>query len=573
MSTGVEAQAARIPPSSTWLEQPNEAPTVNRVTAQLRTRPCVLLLALWSCSLPWVRSQAAVRQGGCVVEGKVTDAIDGRPLAGAEVSLAYTGPAWRPPSTVTSADGRFALANLRPGRYYIEASRSGYTSRSYGQRSFRGAGALVSVSPGQRLRNVVISLNPAAAVAGRITDERGKALDSVVVQALREAYWDGRLEWNSMGSIKADQQGRYRLPDLPLGRYYISAQDMTDGESAAEKTHVPFYYPGVLDPADAAIIDLNSGAETQADIALPTVRVVTVRGQVVSALTGKPALKAGLLVFGHRRSLSFYAGTVSMGARGTFTVRGLVPGTYTLFAKEPTDPSRDHWISGWRQLEAEDTNLENVSIAVSPGARVTGRVRVEDGRKIDYTSLSVMLDPREDVMDTEEADPVERVNRDGTVLFRDVLPGTYDVRLSDPAGTFYLKSAIQGSEDLLVKGLWVNPPEASAPLDLIVRAGAGRIEGVVLDHGQPAMNATVVLVPDMNHGSPEQFVTTASADEHGHFELVGLTPGDYEIFAWGDVERIGYRSPDVLRSYENSGVVLHVAPNSRLKLSLQMIPD
>ncbi len=526
---------------------------------------------LWFCSLPAPAGQTATPQGECAIEGRVVDAVDGRPIPDAHISVSYIGPAYQR-YTNTNADGRFAVGNLKPGRFYIWVSHPGYIAWGYGQRSFRGGGGVVSILPSQQLKDLVISLNPVAVVAGRVAEGSGKALGGVSVQALREMYWDGRRQWDSVGSTATNMLGEYRMEYLTPGCYYISATDLTGygTKSAPKKARVPFYYPGFIDPTRATKIDLRPGTEMRADITLPEVRVISVRGRIINALTSKPALRANVSLSGRLSDIPFYAGNVSVDAgRGTFEISGLVPGTYTLFAKEQIDELHDRWISGWKLLEVGETDIEGVSLSMSPGARVTGRIRVEGGTKVNYTHFSVILDPRDDVIDTEGGDPLERVKRDGTFVFKDVLSGTYDVRLDGEAGNYYLKSAMAGGQELLVTGLRVSPPDAPSPLELTIGAGAGQIDGVVLDYGQPMMLAAVVLIPDHPNGN---FPATASTNEAGRFALRGIAPGDYELFAWDDVERVGYRSADLLRPYKNRAVPVHMAKGGKLRLNLQLIP-
>ena len=545
-----------------------------KALAGLTIEPRVLLLVLLFSSLPATGRQVAAAQQEGTIEGKVTDAADGHPVAEAQVSVSYIGPNWQL-GVVTGADGRSALRDLRPGRFNISVYRPGYVPWPY-QRAFRDSSAVVSILPGQHLKDLVVTLVPAAVVTGRLTDEHGGVLSGVSVQALRETCWQGRHQWDSQDSTSTDLQGEYRLQALRPGQYYISVTDMSENslKSVPEKAHVPFYYPGTLDPAQATKTDVRAGAETRADITLPGVRTLSVFGRIINALTRKPAPTESVFLFGRLGDVRFYAGMISTDKRrGSIEIRGLVSGTYTLFAKQQPDPLRDRWISGWKVLEVGETDLEGVTLPIGPGARVSGRVRVEGGTKEYYTGLSVVLDPRDDVIDTEGADPVEGINRDGTFLFKDVLPGTYDVRLADQTGNFFLRSVTQGGEELLVKGLQVSPPQAPSPLSLTICANAGRIEGVVLDLGQPAMQAAVVLIPAPPHPEPEQLVGTAVAGEHGGFLLRGIAPGDYQLFAWGDVDRVCYRSADLLRPYENAGVPVHVTEGGKLKLNLQLIPD
>jgi hypothetical protein len=62
---------------------------ISKAAAGLGIRPRLLLLTLWFSSLPATGWQVATREGECAIDGKVTDAVDGRPVAEAQVGVSY----------------------------------------------------------------------------------------------------------------------------------------------------------------------------------------------------------------------------------------------------------------------------------------------------------------------------------------------------------------------------------------------------------------------------------------------------------------------------------------------------
>lgn len=63
----------------------------------------------------------------CVVEGKVTDAMTGEPLRNARVHLfSRVAGASQQYSTVSDAEGRFAMDDVEPGIYQLLGERQGY---------------------------------------------------------------------------------------------------------------------------------------------------------------------------------------------------------------------------------------------------------------------------------------------------------------------------------------------------------------------------------------------------------------------------------------------------------------
>src|SRR3954471_10742471 len=70
----------------------------------------------------------------CVLEGKVTSAVDGMPLKKATVTLlpqGQPGTATRPMSTITEGDGKFVFKEIDSARYMINVTRNGYARQNY----------------------------------------------------------------------------------------------------------------------------------------------------------------------------------------------------------------------------------------------------------------------------------------------------------------------------------------------------------------------------------------------------------------------------------------------------------
>jgi len=51
---------------------------------------------------------------------------------------------------------------------------------------------------------------------------------------------------------------------------------------------------------------------------------------------------------------------------------------------------------------------------------------------------------------------------------------------------------------------------------------------------------------------------TISTDAEGHFEIKGLPPGDYKVFALQGFEKDAWLDPDFFKPYENRGLAIKV---------------
>jgi hypothetical protein len=97
------------------------------------------------------------------------------------------------------------------------------------------------------------------------------------------------------------------------------------------------------------------------------------------------------------------------------------------------------------------------------------------------------------------------------------------------------------------------------------------VEGTVSDEGaRPAVGIQVVLVPSDRRMRIDLF-RTAITDQAGRYAFKGVTPGDYKLFAWEDIEPFGYFDPAFLEKYETAGTPIHVEQNQSVSTNLRII--
>jgi hypothetical protein len=54
--------------------------------------------------------------------------------------------------------------------------------------------------------------------------------------------------------------------------------------------------------------------------------------------------------------------------------------------------------------------------------------------------------------------------------------------------------------------------------------------------------------------------------------MQGITPGDYALFAWENVETGAWQDPDFLRGYQTQGTAVRIAEGDNQSVSLTVIP-
>ncbi|HEX7958439.1 MAG TPA: hypothetical protein VF493_00880, partial [Terriglobales bacterium] len=65
---------------------------------------------------------------------------------------------------------------------------------------------------------------------------------------------------------------------------------------------------------------------------------------------------------------------------------------------------------------------------------------------------------------------------------------------------------------------------------------------------------------------------TISSDQNGRFNLPGLRPGRYRLYAFEDIEAGAYDDPQFMKKYLDSGKAVDVTENSQQTIDLTVIP-
>jgi protocatechuate 3,4-dioxygenase beta subunit len=537
-------------------------------------RPFFLALFLIALASPRAKSQATDdSQNKCSIQGTVVDAKSGQPLKGAEVSLrAFSaGNRGEANSSASDSEGHFVFDGLAAGRYRLTASRNGYFSRDP---RFGGGlrASVVSLSSGQHADGVVLRLLPSAVIAGRVTTEGDEPVPNVFVQAMKYTYQGDKRQLSDAGTSTTNDRGEYRIWGLAPGKYYVRATHPRGGAMRpGSQVYVPIFYPGVSDPSRTQTIDLHPGDESSGiDLSFISLRSVRVSGRVLNASSG-PAKDTQVTLVGGSGTMTFAAGQASTDSKGAFEIRGVPPGSYMLIAEQFGNADPEKVMRGRTQVEVGEVNLNDAEVIVGPGASVSGHVRVEGKANPDFTKLTVALDAQDDLSSMGFAPDVSNValRSDGTFTFHDVPEGSYHIKVLPLPDGYYLKPSGEG--DAVEAGVKVGRNHA-ATVELTLSTGAGRITGTVAKDQQPFAGATVVLVPDGARRGQPRFYRQALTDSGGRFTISSITPGDYKVFAWEEIERGMYLDPDFLQLYEDSGKSVHVKESGNLNLQLDLIP-
>jgi len=160
--------------------------------------------------------------GRGVIRGRVM-LPSGTPVSAATVQLASLNEIRPSRSAVTDDEGRFVIDTLPPGEYMLGAAKTAYVASVVDRDPL--SGVQVTLADGEVRTNVDLVLARPAVITGRILDEFGEPYDGAVVSVWQTRYENGRRRLVGLTTSvnPTDDRGRYRVINVPPGRYFVAA--------------------------------------------------------------------------------------------------------------------------------------------------------------------------------------------------------------------------------------------------------------------------------------------------------------------------------------------------------------
>lgn len=496
----------------------------------------------------------------------------------------------QPYAATSDAEGKFAFEVVEPGRYQLWAERPGYMRQAYGAKRNPMQGTMLTLSAGQHMTDVNITLTPQAVISGKVTDEDGDPVARVQIRAMRQAYVNGKRRIAPSGGGMTDENGEFKVSGLLPGRYFLSAASQRNGffgenarpatrpgsgEAAKpEEAYVTTYYPGVMDSAAATPIEVAAGRDMPGmDIRLQKSQVFRVRGKVAGGIPNQSVQRLRVMLMqtdGFVGSIGSVSSAISKD--GSFDLRGVAPGSYSAAAASVEGNIQ---ILARQPVDVGNHDIEDVVLTLQPPADLHGIVKIEgqgtaDAAKAPVPGTSVIrvsLMPADGMMFSNGN---ATVKDDGTFVLSNVSPGKYRVNVY-PGGGTYLKSVRFGNEDATTNGIDLTHG-GGGNLEVVLSRNAGQIDGTVqADDQKPAQGATVTLIPDPAKPEQNYLYHQAMVDQNGQFSFKGIAPGKYRLFAWEDIEPGAQFDPEFIKRHDSQGTRVTVAENGREQAGLTVI--
>jgi Carboxypeptidase regulatory-like domain len=526
------------------------------------------------------------------------DSGNGRPLDGITNG--------RPLDSITTEDdGRFSFGNVPPGRYWLTVKRRGYARPPL----------VITLTAGQPAPNIQLPMALSGAISGRVYDLQGRPMPNVEVQAMKASYPEGRRMLTPVQSVLTNDLGEYRLFWLVPGRYYVAAVhpkaqgmfrrafgssfgmsmigpngaiinrgkadpalggfDPREELGSESERYAPIFFGGTADEQSASGIDLRENADFGGvNLVVAPVRARHVRGIVIDGVTGKPAQYGNITLPKNPDGPRLKDPEVDR-ETGVFDMV-LFPRSYTLTASSASG-------EGYVSFTLGDADIENLTIATTPVFDIRGRIVVEGEpiRPAALEALHITLrrdPPRGEPLNTAYSTPLE--NGSFTVSssagdFRVNIAPILNVNplrftsLTPALQNAYVKFIRMGNADILngVLHLDRQPTEA---LEVVIATNPGALDGQVVrsDRG-PVEDIPVLLVPEIRRRN--ELYRTTTTDASGRFHFDRITPGDYKVFSWEEVEDGAWYDAEFLKTNESRGTLARIGEGRTETVRIEVI--
>ncbi|PWT78008.1 MAG: hypothetical protein C5B58_15885 [Acidobacteria bacterium] len=549
-------------------------------------RWCIALTLLWAGALPAqspssLGNPTQVKKETCVISGIVVRREDKAPLKGATVQLENREDPDHTIAAKTSADGRFELHNVPAGQYRLKVRRNGYVEFEYGQKKSSDPGATFTLRPGQTMSDLVLPLSRAAVIAGRVLDEDGEPMAGATLLALKQVYSEGQKKLDVAAESSSDDRGEYRLFGLKPGRYFLSAQPQIWGRTTGdlefsgadkqpgERNYAKVYYPGVSNPGKATSISVKEGEEISAiDILMKEVAVFRIRGRVVNLISKRGNRETNVQVMGRGQEVAwdFVGGKPTIKADGSFEMADILPGEYTVSAFFFDEGGKIY--AAEEDVDVGNADVNGVTITIGPGVTIPGRISWEGKPSWEGDDATVTAEPIQSGLFWGGR---SHVDSEGQFSLKDVPQGAFRIRVAGLSKDCYIKEIRQGESVLADDVLRVTRGSAS-PLEITVSSRGGRVEGVVTNEANlPTVGVWVVAVPEETKRKMQRFFKSFTTDQYGRFNLRGMAPGRYTLFAWEGIEQDAWEDGDFLKGFDGKGVAVEVKEGAAQALELNLI--
>ena len=505
------------------------------------------------------------------LSGIVLNAATGEPVSGALVQLQA------PPGKTqfSGTNGTFVFKNLPRGRYFLVVSKPGFFSD---QQLGHGNAWMNSMREVPSNEEVALKLTPEGIIYGEVKNENGEPIEAITVRAQRWRIEDGRRRLQNTRDTVTDDEGNFRIAELPPGTYNLSfvptnrggwiTYDKLSRKKQTDEGYGAQFYPGVADAESATAMEVRAGTQVHITQAMKRQKLFEVAGVVRGA---NPDSGFNLTLMNTTGDV--VQQTVRIDRKsGEFQILGVPAGTYMLSAtaQAPSESVAEENRPPRSAVQMIHLNSDLTGVVLPLGLGNSIGVQVRDEIPPDRTNNVHQVTVRLVSIEFQQYSPAimaptmegERVK---PARIEDLPPGTYTVEAT-PNFPGYIAALRCGNIDLLRDDLTVTLGAALPPIDATLRNDGARLSVTVAGIGQTAAASVVVYSDEYPKRS-----LLMQANGTGMFSLDRLPPGSYRVIAVKDAQDLEFRNPAAMEKYlgHASSVILQPGDETNLRVEMQ----
>jgi protocatechuate 3,4-dioxygenase beta subunit len=517
------------------------------------------------------------------LQGVVTS--DGQPMAGVHVQLVgvANGGVGDVYGAMSDRTGRFSMASVPPGAYFVSATRSGFVEiRDPRNKTPLGS---VNLKPGRSITDFKIEMTPYAVLSGRVVDQYGDPIPYIPIRVYPIVEHGVTFAGSGASYTQTNDRGEFRMTGRP-GRYYIQAavnrelsfrrgQDeiRTDGTSPA--LYGTTYFPDATSKDRATPVEVKAGEETSGiEIRMTHQQNLTISGQVAGVPSSNTRAIVSILSKGDGGP-GTNSSSVSTDAQGHFTFGSLKPGTYTIFAQWFGE--KTHLQSQVQKISLGTTDVSGVVLSLGPAGEVSGTLEItpSDRRVTPLEKLTVSFSPVDFPVYNLQGDPAP-VDKDGAFHLSPLAPAIYHLEVSPLPDDAYIKTILL--DGVAVSKDWKDQVDFStgvygSAMKIIVGLNGGEISGVVHDKDGSAMTGEYVMVFLTNDPKDTKDQKVERIKPDGAYRFQGIRPGKYHIFAVNVMKNLTLETEEAPVEMAAKGEEIEIKEGDRLKHDLTALTN
>jgi hypothetical protein len=437
----------------------------------------------------------------------------------------------------TDSQGAFRFVPPKVGQYVVRAYKEGYTRVAAAPgRGFPSDQASVMITAEKPTAELHLALEHTGELTGRVIDDETEApLANFKVGINSYSSTNGHPSARG-GPIITDAEGRFRT-ERPAGDYLVEIRPQVTGKDhfvtkfsvedtkATDLDYRAAFFPGGPEVEVALPVPLSSGSSAD----FGTIRV---RKQPVSRVyvnLDPSSCPPGEQLSVTEAIVRYPASETSLPGSfpcGPFLLTHMTPGTYELQLRAGKTPEES--VGAVVRYTLTGGNLE-LPLTLSRGYSIAGRIVAAEGAgDLPFTSFKVSFGPVGTGIAASEVQP-HPVDAEGRFAYSNIQFGRKKAQVAGLGTQYYIKQLRYSDVDAPGN---IFDFTGSGELTIEIGRSPAALSGSVTKGDKAVPGADVVFLrwPPLPEDDRDA-IRHIAADGDGKFQISGIVPGEYRIFA------------------------------------------